>query len=87
MKAVAWIVLSVTLLVAGVYTIVSLARWEWNRALFFAIVFVAAEVLLVAGVVLARLAKVERELIATRGREPASLKALRATRGDQQRFA
>lgn len=87
MKAVAWIVLSVTLLVAGVYTVVSLARWEWNRALFFAIVFVAAEVLLVAGVVLARLAKVERELIATRGREPASLQALRATRGDQQRFA
>lgn len=62
MKAVAWVVLVVTMLVAGCYTVISLARWQWNRALFFAIVFVAAEVLLAAGVVLARLAKVEREL-------------------------
>ena len=60
MKAVAWVVLVMTMLVAGCYTVISLARWQWNRALFFAIVFVAAEVLLAAGVVLVRLAKVER---------------------------
>jgi hypothetical protein len=87
MKVVAWVGLGVTLLVSGFYTVVSLARWQWNRALFFAIVFVAAEVLLAAGIVLVRLANVEGELAATRARESAALHALRATRGDQQRFA
>lgn len=87
MKAVAWVVLVTTMLVAGCYTVISLARWQWNRALFFAIVFVAAEVLLAAGVVLARLAKVERELAGARERESVALSALRTTRNDQQRFA
>jgi hypothetical protein len=87
MKVVAWLILGVTLLVSGFYTVVSLARWQWNRTLFFAMVFVAAEVLMVAGVVLARLAQVERELATTRERESAALSALRATRNDQQRFA
>lgn len=87
MKVIAWITLGLTLLVSGFYTVASLARWQWNRALFYAIVFVVAEILMAAGVLLERMAKLERDLAATRGREAVSLSALRATRSDQQRFA
>ena len=53
MKGIAWAAAVVTLFVSGIYTVVSLARWEWSRAVFFAIVFVAAEVLIGAAAVLA----------------------------------
>lgn len=95
MRFVAWAVALITLVVAGVYTMVSLARWEWTRALFFAIVFVAAEVMVVAAALFARLGRLEQELVEL-GRRPtsppvpsrsASLQALRATRGDHDRFA
>lgn len=95
MKLVAWAVAAITLVVAGIYTMVSLARWEWSRALFFAIVFVAAEVMLVAAALFARLGRIERQL-AEVTRPPAlppvssrstALHALRATRAEYDRFA
>lgn len=87
MKAVAWIVAVATLVVAAAYTVVSLARWEWNRALFFALVFVAAEVGLAAAVVLRRLARVERLVVDAASTDGGARKALRDTRGAQERFA
>lgn len=88
MKLVAWVSVALTVLVAGVYTVVSLVRWQWNRALFFGVVFVAAELLLCTAVVLARLARLQRDVDATRAtREATARDALRATRHDQQRFA
>ncbi len=96
MKFIAWAVALITLVVAGVYTMVSLARWEWTRALFFAIVFVAAELMVVAAALFARLGRMEQQLIEME-RQPAaspplpsrstSLHVLRATRGDHDRFA
>jgi hypothetical protein len=59
MKAISWLVAGATLIAAGLYTVVSLARWEWNRALFFAVVFVAAEVGLAIALVLRRLVRIE----------------------------
>ena len=59
MKSIAWLAAVLTLVAAFVYTAVSLARWEWNRALFFAILFVAVEVGLASALVLRRLARVE----------------------------
>jgi hypothetical protein len=95
MRFVAWAVAVVTLLVAGVYTVVSLARWEWTRALFFAIVFVAAEVMLVAAAVFARLGRMEHDLSQLARapsnphlpRQSTALHALRATRSEHDRFA
>jgi hypothetical protein len=73
-----------TLLAAGTYTVVSLARWEWSRALFFAVVFVAAEVLIGFALVLRRLADLERDV--ARNRAGPAAEALRTTRHDQHRF-
>ena len=87
MKGIAWAAAVVTLFVSGIYTVVSLARWEWSRAVFFAIVFVSAEVLIGAAAVLARVAKLESDVAGLRRPEPSAVEALRSTRHDQQRFA
>lgn len=87
MKLIAWAVAALTLVVAGVYTMVSLARWEWTRALFFATVFVAAELLLATAAVLSRLNRLERRVGDLDRREPVTLSALRATRHEHRRFA
>lgn len=95
MRAVAWLVAVATLVAAAAYTVVSLARWEWNRALFFAIIFVAAEVALASALVLRRLARVEAlvaDLPTERPGAPSSAwRALDATRdqarGEAVRFA
>ena len=47
---------------SGFYMIVYLFRWQWNRALIAAIFFVAAEVALVAQVLLERLMRIERAI-------------------------
>ncbi len=87
MRPVAWLVGAVTLVAAAAYTVVSLARWEWNRALFFAILFVAAEVGLATALVLRRVARVEA-LVADRPTEPSpARRALRDSRGEAVRFA
>lgn len=93
MRVVAWIVGAVTLVVASAYTVVSLARWEWNRALFFGLVAVAAEVGLAAALVLRRLATLEQHVDhrlarAGDGRGDGSARrALAATRDEHTRFA
>jgi hypothetical protein len=47
---------------SGAYMLIYLYRWQWNRALIAAIFFVAAEVALVAELLLERLRRVERAL-------------------------
>ncbi|HEX7130996.1 MAG TPA: hypothetical protein VF228_00385 [Iamia sp.] len=86
MKTLAWLVAAATLIAAGLYTVVSLARWEWNRALFFAVVFVAAEVGLAIALVLRRLARVEALVTDPPAPDPGVRKALRDTRGEEDRF-
>lgn len=55
MKPLAWVSGIVTLLAALGYMIVSLNRWEWNRALFFGLVVLIAEVALASALILSRL--------------------------------
>lgn len=92
MRIVAWTVGAVTLVVAAAYTIVSLARWEWNRALFFGLAFVAAELGLVAGAVLSRLARLDRKLDLDRVErdrphaKERALEVLERSRADHDRF-
>lgn len=59
MKIIAWLAGIGTLLAGALYMIVSLNRWEWNRALFFGLIVLIAEVGLATGMVLRRIARLE----------------------------
>lgn len=59
MKIIAWLAGIGTLLAGALYMIVSLNRWEWNRALFFGLIVLIAEIGLATGLVLRRLARLE----------------------------
>jgi hypothetical protein len=54
-KVVGWLAGVATIVTAGVYLVVSLNRWEWNRALFFGLIILIAEVALATALVLRKL--------------------------------
>jgi hypothetical protein len=58
-KIIAWLAGIGTLVAGALYMVVSLNRWEWNRALFFGLIVLIAEVGLATGLVLRRLARLE----------------------------
>lgn len=76
MKLLTWFTGLATLLGAAGYMVVSLNRWEWNRALFFGLVVLMAEVGLAAALVLRRLPRLHRSTPV----EPDVLDVLRDTR-------
>ena len=93
MRKLAWLAGAVAMGAAGLYTVVSLARWEWSRALFFGLVFLAAELTFVAGAILAKLSTIERRVEAVEaagngaaGPDPLVLEALRSGRDEHDRF-
>ena len=55
MKTIAWLAGIGTAITATIYMVVSLNRWEWNRALFFGLIVLMAEVGLATGLVLRKL--------------------------------
>jgi hypothetical protein len=61
-KVVAWLAGVGTFLAATMYMVVSLNRWEWNRALFFGLIMLIAEVGLATGLVMRRLTRLEYRL-------------------------
>ncbi len=73
MKTIAWLDGVGTLLGGLAYMIVSLNRWEWNRALFFGLIVVIAEIALATGLVLRKLGDLQR----VRQVDPAVLAVLR----------
>jgi hypothetical protein len=84
MRIIAWLAGLATLVTGALYMIVSLNRWEWTRALFFALIVVIAEIGLATGLVLRRLARLEH----LREVDRAVLDALRETRpASPDRFA
>jgi hypothetical protein len=86
MKVIAWLAGLGTLFAGGLYMVVSLNRWEWNRALFFGLIVLIAEVGLATGLVLRRLARVEYRL--DRVEDPEVRNILRETRpASRDRFA
>jgi len=81
MKAVVWLAGIATLVAGAVYMIVSLNRWEWNRALFFGLIVLIAEVGLATGLIL-------RKIETSGRRDPETLAVLRETRSPSpDRFA
>lgn len=86
MKTIAWLTGVGTVLAAGAYMIVSLNRWEWNRALFFGLIVLIAEVGLSTGLVLRRMSRLERRNLEVL--DPMLREILRANRPERQdRFA
>jgi hypothetical protein len=84
MKAIAWLAGLATLLVGALYMVVSLNRWEWNRALFFGLIVLIAEVGLATALILRRIG----QLAPRSDIDPAVLAALRDTRPPRpNRFA
>jgi hypothetical protein len=84
MKAIAWLAGVATLLLGVLYMVVSLNRWEWNRALFFGLIVLIAEVGLAAALILRRLGQLQPRADI----DPAVLSALRQTRPPRpDRFA
>jgi hypothetical protein len=75
-KIIAWLAGIGTLLAGLVYMVVSLNRWEWNRALFFGLIVLIAEVALATGLVLRKLTQLKPN---PEG-DPALLAILRETR-------
>lgn len=75
MKTVAWLAAIGTLLMGLVYMVVSLNRWEWNRALFFGLIVLIAEVGIASALILRRLSRIEQQKL-----DPAILAILRETR-------
>jgi hypothetical protein len=61
-KVIAWLAGVATVVSAGFYMVVSLNRWEWNRALFFGLILLIAEVALATGLVLRKLGELSRSL-------------------------
>ena len=66
MKIIAWVAGIATFVLGAAYMIVSLNRWEWNRALFFGLIVVIAEIGLATGLVLRRLTRMEYSRTADR---------------------
>lgn len=86
MRVVAWLTGLGTLIAAAAYMVVSLNRWEWNRALYFGLVLLIAEVGLATGLVLRRLKRLEQAQ--EQQVEPAVREILRAHRPPgRDRFA
>jgi hypothetical protein len=83
-KTIAWLAGIGTLIAAAGYMLVSLNRWEWNRALFFGLVVIIAEVGLGIGLVLRKLGQMSG--LAPRAEvDPELLAALRDTRPPAER--
>jgi hypothetical protein len=84
-KIIAWLAGIGTLVAGAAYMVVSLNRWEWNRALFFGLIVLIAEVALATGLVLRRLARLEYNT--KRNVDPGVVQILQETRPTRDRFA
>lgn len=59
MKLFVWAAALFTFIGAGIFMVVSLNRWEWNRALFFALILVMTELALATALILRRLSQIQ----------------------------
>jgi len=66
-RKMATLIAAATMAATGSYVFIYLARWEWNRALVSAAIFLAAELGLVALMLITRLQRVEAALTAPAG--------------------
>jgi hypothetical protein len=84
-RRILWLLAVGTLLASGVYTLVYLYRWEWNRALFTSLLFIAIELGIVTAVVLHRIARLEHEVDGVRASRV--LERIEAAAPERRHFA
>jgi hypothetical protein len=84
-RKIGWLVAVITLLATGAYTFVYLYRWEWNRALFTSLLFIAVEVGIALLLVLRRLSRVEQRM--QTAPDPAVLARVREHAPEREHFA
>jgi hypothetical protein len=82
-----WLLGAVVFAFTGIYTIVYVYRWGWNRALFVAMLFVALEVAGALALVLRRLKRIEAKLDDRPNRQAQVAGHLRATAPERKHFA
>ena len=88
MKKVVWLCASITLVAAAAYSVTSLNRWEWTRALYFGLVALFAEVGLATAVVVRKIDHAGPNGEGDAGRERDEVRdVLRSTRPRRRRFA
>jgi hypothetical protein len=85
------VIMILTLLASGLYVFIYLKRWEWTRALFIGMVFIAAEVALAGWLIMQKLARIERRIAASRDEvsevlDQSVLMRIRQSRPDYDRF-
>ena len=81
-RSIGFALAAVILAVSGVYVVIDLARWEWNRAIISALVMLAALIVLVAMMLFRQLHRIEQRLDTLERRRhdaPDVLHALRST--------
>ncbi len=61
-RAIGFTLAAVILAVSGIYVVIDLARWEWNRAVISALVMIAALIVLVAMMLLRQLHRIEQRM-------------------------
>jgi hypothetical protein len=80
-RAVGFALATVILAVSGIYVVIDLARWEWNRAVISALVMIAALIVVVAMMLFRQLHRIELRMEAlerSRGANTETLGALRS---------
>jgi len=76
-RAVGFVLATVILAVSGIYVVVDLARWEWNRAVISALVMIAALIVVVAMMLFRQLHHIEQRMDALERARAAKEKAKR----------
>lgn len=87
-RSIGFALAAVILVVSGIYVVIDLARWEWNRAVISALVMVSALIVLVSMILFRQLYRIEQRMEAlerTRGTDAGTLDTLRSTNNDTAR--
>lgn len=86
-RKIGWLLTALMLAFTGAYTIIYVYRWEWNRALFVGMLFVAVEVAAALALVLRRIKQLESRLAQAPEQEARVASQLRATAPVRRHFA
>jgi hypothetical protein len=85
-RRIAWLLGVVVLVASASFVALYLSRWEWTRALWTTMVFVAAEVALASALILRKLGQLSEQLKG-QGSDAAVLARIQETRPHHARFA
>lgn len=86
MKKLVWLLAGATFVGGAAYSLLSLTRWEWSRALYFGLIVLVAEVALATAIILRKLSQIQERADIDRAERADIEKILRSTRPHRNRF-